>query len=46
MKPAQKRGLVEFLKVGYQLGTRKACQLVGLNRATYYYQSQAKDQTA
>ena len=37
--------MVEFLKVGYQLGTRKACEVIGMNRATYYYQSQAKDQT-
>jgi putative transposase len=37
---------VEFLKVGYQIGTRKACELISLNRSTAYYQSQAKDQTA
>jgi hypothetical protein len=37
---------VEFLKVGFQIGTRTACQLIGLNRASYDYQSQAKDQTA
>ena len=37
---------MEFLKVGYQIGPRKACELIRMNRATYYYQSQAKDQTA
>jgi len=38
--------LVDFLKVGYKIGTRKACELIRLNRATYYYRSQAKDQAA
>ena len=37
---------MDFLRVGYQIGTRKACELIRLNRATYYYQSQAKDQSA
>lgn len=46
MKPAQKKILVEFLQVGYKIGLRKACQLIGLNRSTAYYQSQAKDQSA
>lgn len=46
MKPAQKKTLVDFLRVGYKIGKRKACQLIGLNRATYYYESQTKDQTA
>lgn len=46
MKPAQKKLLVDFLKVGYKIATRKACELIRLNRSTYYFQSQAKDQTA
>ena len=46
MKPTQKKTLVQFLQVGYQLSVRKACELIGLNRSTAYYQSQAKDQSA
>jgi len=38
--------LVEFLRVGYKMPLRKACQLVCLNRATFYYRSHAKDQSA
>jgi putative transposase len=37
---------MDFLKVGYKIGTRKVCSLVGHNRATYYYQRQAKYQSA
>ncbi|MBC7528405.1 MAG: transposase, partial [Chthonomonadaceae bacterium] len=37
---------MEFLRVGYKIPLRKACQLVCLNRATFYYRSQAKDQSA
>ncbi len=32
--------------IGFKLSTRRACQLVRLNRSTQYYRSQAKDQTA
>jgi putative transposase len=46
VKPAQKKTLVQFLQVGYQLSLRKACELIGLRRSTMYYQSQAKDQSA
>jgi putative transposase len=46
VKPAQKRTLVEFLQVGFQIGRRKACALVRLNRSTAYYRSRAKDQSA
>ena len=31
---------------GFQIDQRHACQLVGLSRSTYYYRSQAQDQTA
>ena len=31
---------------GFEIDQRRACQRVGLCRSTYYYQSQAKDQTA
>lgn len=37
---------MNFLKAAFQIGTRKACELAGMNRATYYYRPQAKDQTA
>ncbi len=46
MKPSQKKILVQFLRVGYKLPLRKACQLVRLNRAAFSYRSQAKDQSA
>ena len=38
--------MVRFLVSGFQIDQRHACQLVGLSRSTYYYQSQARDQTA
>jgi putative transposase len=38
--------VVRFLVSGFQIDQRPACGIVGLNRSTYYYQSQAKDQTA
>jgi putative transposase len=31
---------------GFKIDQRRACRLVGLNRSTFYYQSQAKDQAA
>jgi putative transposase len=37
--------VVRFLVASFQIDQRHACQLVGLNRSTYYYQSQAKEQT-
>jgi putative transposase len=46
LKPAQKRDAVRYLVTGFQLDQRRACRLVGLNRSTYYYRSQAKDQSA
>ncbi len=45
MKPAQKKVLVDFLVAGYKIARRRACELVRLNRSSYYYESQAKDQT-
>ena len=29
--------MVDFLHIGYNVARRRACQLVGLNRSTYYY---------
>lgn len=37
---------MDFLVVGYKIARRHACQLVRLNRSSYYYQSQARDQSA
>lgn len=37
---------MDYLIAGYRIAKRRACQLAGLNRATYYYESRAKDQTA
>jgi len=32
--------------VGFKIGRQRACRLVRLNRSTYYFKSQAKDQSA
>jgi putative transposase len=36
---------VDYLVAGFKVGRRRACQLVRLNRSSYYYKSQAQDQT-
>ena len=46
MKPAQRRELVTFLRVGFQVSERRACRVIPIARATHRYQSQAKDQSA
>ncbi|HTE17621.1 MAG TPA: DDE-type integrase/transposase/recombinase, partial [Armatimonadota bacterium] len=38
--------MVRFLVSGFRIDQRHVCGIVGLARSTYYYQSQAKDQTA
>ena len=38
--------MVAFLVAGFQISQRRACGLVKLNRATYYYQSHARDHAA
>lgn len=40
MKPAQQRDRVGFLKERFEIGTRRACLLLKLNRATFYYKSE------
>ena len=44
VKPAQKRAVVQFFRVGYQVSERRACQVVGIARSSYRYRSQAQDQ--
>ena len=46
MKPAQRRELVHYLRVGFKVSERRACRVIPIARATQRYQSQAKDQSA
>lgn len=46
VKPGQRRALVQFLCVGFQVSERRACQAIGSQRSSYRYRSMAKDQTA
>lgn len=43
VKPAQKREIVEYLIQEHSLGIQQACQCIGLQRSSYYYQSKSKD---
>ena len=45
MKPAQKRAVVQFFRVGFRVSERRACQVAGVARSSHRYQSQARDQT-
>jgi putative transposase len=42
VKPAQQRERVGFLTVTFGVGIRRACDLIGLNRSTYYVKSKAR----
>ncbi len=44
MKPAQKRELVQFLRVGFQVSERRACRAFGWHRTTCRYRSRRQDQ--
>ncbi len=46
MKPAQRRELVQYLRVGFKVSERRACRVIPIARASLRYQSQAKDQGA
>jgi putative transposase len=46
VKPAQRRELVQFLRVGFKVSERRACRVIPIARASQRYQSQAKDQSA
>ena len=39
LKPAQKRQQLSALQAAYRVSTRRACEVIGLPRATYYYQA-------
>ena len=46
MKPARRRELVQFLRVGCKISERRACRVIPIARSSQRYRSQAKDQTA
>jgi putative transposase len=41
VKPAQQRDRVGFLTRTFEIGVRRACEVIRLNRATYYCKSKA-----
>jgi putative transposase len=45
VKPAQRRPLVQFLRVGFRVSERRACRTLDYHRKTIRYRSRAKDQT-
>jgi putative transposase len=46
VKPARRRELVQFLRVGFKVSERRACRVIPIARSSQRYQSQAKDQSA
>ena len=46
LRPARKRELVEQIMQWFEIGSRRACGLVLMNRATLFYRSHAKDRRA
>jgi len=46
VKPAQKRAVVRWFRVGFKVSERRACRLVRVSRSTCRYRSQARDQSA
>jgi putative transposase len=46
VKPTQKRAVVRYFRVGYQVSERRACRLAGVARSSYRYRSHAADHTA
>jgi putative transposase len=45
VKPAQKRAVVHYFRVGFRVSERRACRLTGVARSSYRYRSVAADQT-
>ena len=37
---------MQFLRVGYKVSERRACQVIGIKRSSYRYASTAKNQSA
>ena len=46
LKPVRRREIALWIHERFQISRRRACWLAALQRATWYYRSQAKDQTA
>jgi putative transposase len=45
VKPAQKRAVAHYFRVGFRVSERRACRVVGIPRSSYRYRSAARDQT-
>lgn len=46
MRPAQKRAVVRYFRVGFRVSERRACRVAAVPRSSYRYRSAARDQTA
>jgi putative transposase len=46
VKPAQKRAVVRYFRVGFRVSERRACRVAGIPRSSCRYRSVAVDQTA
>jgi putative transposase len=46
VKPSEKRELVQFLRLGFQVSERRACRVIPIDRATQRYRSHRDDQVA
>jgi putative transposase len=46
VKPAQKRAVAHYFRVGFRISERRACRVAGIPRSSYRYRSAARDQTA
>jgi putative transposase len=46
VKPAQKRAVVGYFRVGFRVSERRACRVAGVPRSSCRYRSVAADQTA
>jgi len=44
VKPAQKRAVVRYFRVGFKVSERRACRVAGVPRSTCRYRSRAQDQ--
>ena len=46
VRPAQKRAVVQYFRVGFRVSERRACRVAGVPAPTCRYRSQARDQAA